>query len=160
MAIFANIKIQHKGTQTDGGQSTFYCASTAVGLLSIIPHLRIVWRLKKLDPKRVTTICTRMILASVFSNNFLRKIGSNFYLSVDSNFLKVNILSERERNTEKRFLQQSALLLFIEKNTCTGQTNAMQTFHSWGPGGTLTKPVGREKRKFCGSTVLFLVKCS
>lgn len=59
MAIFAHIKIEHKETQTDQGQLIFYLTSTDGSLFSIILSLRIVWRLKRLDPKRVTAIYRR-----------------------------------------------------------------------------------------------------
>lgn len=64
----------------------------------------------------------------------LREVGINPYLSIDTHFPKANILSEWKRSTEerRRVLQQPALVLFIEKNTCPVQTNPTETFWNGG----------------------------
>lgn len=116
----------------------FFGTSTDIGLFSIILHLRIVWELLEFTQEEYQW---------VFSKKILRKIGRSFYLSVDSHFLKVNVLSEWERR--EGFCNN--LHFYVEEylywaNKCNATTPTPTTPHRPGSRGTPPQNLGAEKR--------------
>lgn len=134
MAIFAHIKIEHKETQTDQGQLIFYLTSTEGSLFSIILCLRIVWRLKRLDPKRVTAIYRRYYWCS---------------FSVIVIFWKLtSCQNEREALRREGFCNNLHSTFHLAEylywaNKCNANLPLL-----WAGGSTLTKHAGTEKKKF------------